>query len=154
MYDLNFHNSRIIICGIIILTLFLNEAYIGIPTKDLILSKHSSLKNEKVLAAEINEVIPKESSVYIFTDVRLYYLCHFNPAIPKKFGFAWNHTLTLADLKEILGVAPYVIVNKIWLNKDYPIMDNTLIISPLLDEFGFILISEVEPSLLYSKQKR
>ena len=63
---------------IILLSLFINEYFVGRRTKNMILSSDETLSGELILAKEINEIIPPGSNVYIFGNVKYYYLCHLN----------------------------------------------------------------------------
>jgi len=105
LFDVYTPKNRILILGIILLSLFLNEFFIGGRSKSLLFSTHSGLKADIELAEEINEIIPAGSGVYVFSNVKLYYLCHFNPANPKKFGFSYNNALTSHDFIESLSSA-------------------------------------------------
>ncbi|MDT8394530.1 MAG: hypothetical protein RQ761_11855 [Bacteroidales bacterium] len=110
-------------------SLLMNEFSISPRTRSLLLSKRSGLKADIELAQKINTIIPAGARVYLFNNVKLYYLCHFSPAVPEKYGFAFNNALSYDDLVDILNHAEYVLVEDTWLYLDYPILDRHIIIT-------------------------
>ena len=120
-------NARGATCRMILLTgLLVNEFSLSPRSSSLLLSKRSDLKADIELAQKINAVVPEGSRVYLFTDVKLYYLCHFKPAVPEKYGFAWNHMTLKADLDEILNNSAYAIVQKDNLEKLYELKNEKI----------------------------
>jgi hypothetical protein len=151
LFDVYVPKNRILILGIVLLSLLLNEFFVGGRSKSLLFSTHSSLKADIELAKEINEIIPEGSGVYLFSNVKLYYLCHFNPAIPGKYGFSYNNALTSHDFIESLTFAEFTIIHKDDLIKNYVLMDQSIKIDAAINETGFQKFQETETYLIYKK---
>ena len=152
LFETSSDKKKILVLAFLIFSLFINEFFVGPRSKSLIFSKQKSLNSEIRIAQEIQKVIPEESNVYLFSSVKLYYLCHLKPAIPKKYGFAWNHTTTLSNLNEILQAADYVIVDKGKLHNIYPLIDADVFINDVISDNNLHLFSKTDAFLLF-KQK-
>ena len=149
LFDVYASKNRILVLCIVLLSLSLNEYFIGGHTKNLIFSTHSMLKADIELAKKINEIIPKGSGVYLFSNVKFYYLCHFNPAIPEKYGFSYNNALTSQDLAEILSCAEFLIIHSNQTESSYPLIDRTVNVGALVKSNGFKIAYEVEQYLIF-----
>lgn len=147
------NQNRIILTVVIALSLFINEFLISPRTKSLLFSTNTTLAEEVCVAIKINEVIPEGSSVYLFTNVKFYYLCHFEPAIPEKYGFAWNHTTSRSDLYEILDFVKYTITSQNKLNDEFELIDGSIVNAQTLDQYCFELITQVDDYIIFGKKK-
>ena len=151
LFDVYVPKNRILVLGIVLLSLFLNEFFVGGRSRSFLFLTHSSLKADIELAKEINKVIPEESGVYVFCNMKLYYLCHFNPANPKKYGFAYSNALTFQDFIESLSSAEFTIVHKDDLIKNHFLIDRTIKINDAIIEAGLQKSQETDNYLIYKK---
>lgn len=152
LFDVYAPKNRILVLSIILLSLFMNEFFVGSRTRSFLFSTHSSLKTDIELAKEINEIIPEGSGVYVFCNMKLYYLCHFNPANPKKYGFSYSNALTFLDFTESLSAAKFVIVHKDDLTKNHFLIDRTININDAINEAGLQKSQETDTYLIYKKK--
>ncbi len=136
---------------IILLSLFINEYFVGRRTKNMILSSDETLSGELILAKEINEIIPPGSNVYIFGNVKYYYLCHLNSAIPEKYGYSYSNILTVNDLVESIYAAEYVVVDMARLFFNHQLIDDTVQIGDFIRENNLQLYRKTDNFLVYSK---
>lgn len=136
----------------VLAVLLVNEFSLSPRTRSLLLSKRSGLKTDIELAQKINAVVPEGARVYLFTDVKLYYLCHFNPALPEKYGFAWNHMTRLDDLYDIMGNTDFILVAKSKINNKYLLFNTSVIPSKIIAKNKFRLLSESGEYLIYHKE--
>lgn len=128
VFELIYNHNKNALILIIFISLFINEAFIGARTKSMILSNHTTLGKEINIAQNINTVIPAGAKVYLFTDVKLYYLCHFNPVIPERYGYAYVNALNKKDVEDILSKAEYVLISDQQENQKYQLIDKSFTI--------------------------
>jgi hypothetical protein len=149
--DVFFPRKSLLVLLIVLIGLFVNEVYLGRSTKSMILSTDETLSKELVQADEINNVIQPNSSVYIFGNVKYYYLCHLNSAVPEKYGYSYSNILTKNDLSESINEASYVMVDKTWLDMDHKLVDGTVQIGEFIQKNNLQLYGETNSFLIYSK---
>jgi hypothetical protein len=142
--------SPLLVIGLILLSLVINELFLGRSTKNMILSTDETLSGEMVIAEEINSIIQPNTNVYIFGNVKYYYLCHLNSAIPEKYGYAYSNILTISNLAESINQAEYVIVDKVRLNKDQVLVDGKVQIDNFIKKNNLLLYRETNNFLIYS----
>ena len=148
-FDVYYSKNKIVVLGAIIMGLLINELFIGNSTKTLILSKHSTLKNDIELAEKINTIIPERSKVYLFSNVELYYLCHFSPAFPEKYGFSYSNALDSNDLLDILSSAEFLLIKTNQLRHPYPLIDKIVIPEELINLKDYKLIHQFNIYLIF-----
>jgi hypothetical protein len=134
---------------IILCSLLINEYFIGRNTKSMIFSTDESLSQEMIIAKQLNEVVPHNSNVYLFSNVIYYYLSHLNPAVPEKFGYAYNNILTLDDLEESIAHAEYVVVDKDRQFTDHALINGTVRINDFIKLNELKLYRETDKFLIY-----
>ncbi len=117
----------------------------------MILSSDETLSGELIKAKEINEVIPQNTQVYIFGNVKYYYLCHLNSAIPEKYGYSYSNILTKNDLVESIYAAEYVVVDMARLFFNHQLIDDTVQIGDFIRENNLQLYRKTDNFLVYSK---
>ncbi len=141
MFDLYFPRFRIALMFVLLFSLFINELFVGPRTKGLILSKQSSLSSEIAVAHEINNTLPEGTPVYLFGEVKYYYLCHFNSVVPEKYGFAFNNALYYSDFVEIIEKAEVLLIRADRIDMEYPLLDKKIRIG---EEQGFKMYKKVQ----------
>ena len=141
VFDLYFTRFRLVLMSVLLISLFINELFVGPRTKGLILSKQTTLSSEIALANEINKVLPVGTHVYLFGEVKFYYLCHFNPVLPEKLGFAFNNALYYSDFVEIIEQAEFLLIRADHMDMEYPLIDKTIKID---EEPGFKTYEKVQ----------
>jgi hypothetical protein len=152
LFDLYYARYKLVLILSLLVSLFINEAFVGPKTSKLILSKRSSLPAEIALAREINRVLPEGSYVYLFGEVKFYYLCHFNAVIPEKYGYAYNNALYYSDFAEILDRAENLLIRKDHMEMEYPLLDKYIRISEEPGFRKFIKVDQVDQYLVFKRQ--
>jgi len=135
---------------IILISLFINEYFVGRSTKSMIFSKDETLSGELMKAKEINEIIPQNTHVYIFGNVKHYYLCHLNSAVPERYGYSYSNILRINDLVESIYAAEYVIVDKARILMSHQLIDGVVQIDDFIRESNLQLYRETDNFLVYS----
>jgi len=151
MFDqyISFYKLRLFV--IILVSLFISAVFIEPGTSSLVFSKQSNVEKEIKTAKKINQIIPEGTPVYLFANVKLYYLCHFEPVIPEKYGFAWGHMISLENLDEILFCTNYVITDQSNLKEEYQLLDTMISLYPILQEHNFKVMDNVEDYIVFTK---
>ncbi len=141
VFDLYLTRFRFVLMSVLLISLFINELFVGPRTKGLILSKQTTLSSEIALANEINKILPAGTHVYLFGEVKFYYLCHFNPVLPEKLGFAFNNALYYSDFVEIIEQAEFLLIRADHMDMEYPLIDKSIKID---EEPGFKTYEKVQ----------
>lgn len=143
MQIIRYQQSRIILIVVLLLSLCVNEFFISPRTKSLLFSTKTTLSEEIRQAEKINEVVPGGSKVYLFANVKFYYLCHFNPALPDKYGFAYNNALYAGEMREIISASEFIMLYSEMIHSQYPLIDSAVVLRDLPDYKNYKLIENV-----------
>jgi hypothetical protein len=154
MLDVFYPKKPLLVFLIILFSLLINEIYLGRSTKSMILSTDETLSKELSKADEINSVIQPNSSVYILGNVKYYYLCHLNSAVPEKFGYSYSNILTKNDLAESINAAMYVIVDKTILHREHLLIDGGVQIGEFIQKNKLQLYWETNSFLIYNNSQK
>lgn len=151
LFDLYFTGSRFLVISVLLISLLSSELFIGPRTRGLIFDTNSTLAKEIALANEINQVLPEGTHAYLFGEVKFYYLCHINSAVPEKYGYAYNNALYYGDFVEIIDRADYLMIRADHLEMKYPLIDKAINIREEPDFKKYEKIQQVGEYLIFKK---
>lgn len=151
MFETTSYKNKIWIYTLLALSLLMAEYYIGPRTPNMVFSRQSTLAFQTQSAKNINTIVPEKSKVYLITNVQFYYLCHFEPALPDKYGFSYNNALKLQDLEEILFNADFLIISNKKTNGLHRLIDTAVSVRESIIDQRFIHIAEIDNNSIYRR---
>lgn len=153
-----FYNDHIkIVTAVLIISFAVNEALLKprITTYMISSLKSDAVERDQNVAFEINKLIPENSRVYLAENPerKFYYLCHFNSAIPKKYGFSFGNFIHRSAFIEILNESEYFIINKKYLGENTLTFIDTAItnLDQTLIDHNYKVLAVIEDYHLFKK---
>jgi hypothetical protein len=100
----------------ILLSFFVCEAFLKPRISSYAVTSliNSATDSDLASSYKINKLIPENSKVYLAENPerKFYFLCHFNAAVPKKYGFSFGNFIHRNAFMEILNESEYFIINQ------------------------------------------